>query len=380
MSKRSIKNLLFISLISIFLLFFNLFVKKQIFIYAESIMAAFMIVVVFLSFILFGYQKDKNNRVKNDLFLLVGQILASYFIIIYLLGIYFGYSKIVFSLKPISILNNLFAPIITFLCLEVFRYIIINNNRDNIKNIYFYSILFGLLELSVSTKYLYFSDFETIYKTLADFILPITIKQFAFGYLGYYAGLKPLMLYRIVIVLYTYVVPIQPDLGPALLCMCNILLPLVILIKTNEFVEEENREKEYITKSSNSLWYIGSCGVLVVMFLFVAGFLPIGMTAIASNSMHPTFDRGAVVLTLKVKQEELKKGDIISFISENKTVVHRIDSIVEEQGEKRYITKGDANNVIDNGYVIYAQVKNKVILSIPLIGYPVLFVGELLNN
>ena len=141
MNKKRIKNLLLISLISIFLLIFNLIVKKRIFIFAESIMAAFMLVVVFLSVVFFGFQKDRNNRVKSDLLLQVGQILSSYFIVIYLLGIYFGYSKIVFSLKPASILNNIFAPIITFVCLEVFRYIIINNNRDKIRNIYFGGIL-----------------------------------------------------------------------------------------------------------------------------------------------------------------------------------------------------------------------------------------------
>ena len=65
-------------------------------------------------------------------------------------------------------------------------------------------VLIGLLELSVTTKYFYFNNFEAAYKTIADFIVPVVIKQFAFGYLGYYGGLKPLMLYRVIVVLYTY--------------------------------------------------------------------------------------------------------------------------------------------------------------------------------
>jgi signal peptidase len=162
--------------------------------------------------------------------------------------------------------------------------------------------------------------------------------------------------------------------------MCNIILPLLILIKTNEVVEEENREKEYITKNNNTLWYIGSTIVLVVLFLFISGVLPIGMTAIASDSMHPAFDKGAAVITLKVKQNDLKKGDIISFYRDDKVIIHRIDSIVEEDGEIRYITKGDANNVADDGYILYDQIKNKIVLSIPLIGYPALIVGEVFNR
>ena len=69
MKKKTIKNIFLISLISIFLLVFNIVVKKYTFIYAESIMAAFMIVIVALSIQLFGFQKDKNNRIKNILFI-----------------------------------------------------------------------------------------------------------------------------------------------------------------------------------------------------------------------------------------------------------------------------------------------------------------------
>ena len=31
--------------------------------------------------------------------------------------------------------------------------------------------------------------------------------------------------------------------------------------------------------------------VLVVVFLFISGVLPIGMTAVASDSMHPAFEK-----------------------------------------------------------------------------------------
>ena len=163
--------------------------------------------------------------------------------------------------------------------------------------------------------------------------------------------------------------------------MCNILLPLILLVKSNELIEYEKREKEVLTDNGNGpLFYVGFFGILGSVVLFVSGMLPVGMTAIASNSMSPVFERGSAVLTLKVKEEELKKGDIISFTLGKRVIIHRIDSIVEENGEKRYVTKGDANNVIDDGYVVFDQIKNKVILSIPLVGYPGIFLGELLNN
>lgn len=380
MKKKTIKNIFLISLISIFLLVFNIVVKKYTFIYAESIMAAFMIVIVALSIQLFGFQKDKNNRIKNILLIQVAQILATYFIIIYALGIFFGYSKIVFSLRPMSILNNTFAPILTFICLEVFRYIVTTNNRDNKKNIIIFGIIIGLIELSISTKYLYFNSLETGYKSFADFILPITINQLTFCYLCYYGGLKPTLLYRMIMILYTYVIPIHPSLNEIIICMCNILVPTLILIKANNVIEEETKEKELIQKNEPVIGKLIGATVVLVLVLFVLGVMPVGITAIASDSMHPTFSKGAGVITLKVSENKLKKGDIISFRHQNKTIVHRIDSIEKFEDETRYYTKGDANSSIDDGYITYDAIENKIIASIPLIGYPSIMVWEWLSK
>ena len=145
MKTKNLKHILLISLISIFLVIFNFILKKNFIIYAESVMAAFILVILFLVICFFGYQKDKKNYLKNNIFIKVCQVLTLYFIIIYLLGLYFGFSKIVFSLKPMSILNNIFAPIITFCGLEILRYILTKNNIDNKKMIILFNILIGFL-------------------------------------------------------------------------------------------------------------------------------------------------------------------------------------------------------------------------------------------
>ena len=98
MKNRTHRNIILLSLYSAFLLIFNTIIKKQVIVYAESIIAAFMLVIVFLSIQMYGYQKDKNNAFKNRIVIKISQILIIYLISIYLFGLYFGYSKIVFSL------------------------------------------------------------------------------------------------------------------------------------------------------------------------------------------------------------------------------------------------------------------------------------------
>lgn len=380
MKKKNIKNIFLISLISIFLLIFNIIIKKHLFIYAESIMAAFMIVVIVLSIQMFGFPKDINNRLKKILFFRTGQLIATYFIVIYALGLFFGFSKIVFSVKPLNIINNTLALIIIFVALEVFRFILINNNRDNKKNIILYNIIIGLLELSISTKYLSFNTIDLAYKSFADFLIPITVKQLALGTLCYHAGLKPTILYRVTIILYTYAIPIHPNFSETIVCMCNILLPVLILNKTNMVLDEERKSNEQPVPQSGAGEYIIGGALMGAMLLLVLGITPVGITAIASDSMHPTFGKGSGVITLKVKEDKLKEGDIISFTKDNKTVIHRINKVEKEDKEIRYYTKGDANNTVDDGYITYEDINNKVLFSIPLIGYPAIIISDIFSK
>ena len=127
------------------------------------------------------------------------------------------------------------------------------------------------------------------------------------------------------------------------------------------------------------LEFIVSSMVFVMVLLLVTGVAPVGIVAIASDSMYPTFTKGYGVLTLKVSQDKLNEGDIISFKKGDRRVIHRIATIEKVDDEVRYYTKGDANNVVDTGYLTYEDIDNKVILSIPLIGYPSIIINDLFS-
>ena len=95
--------------------------------------------------------------------------------------------------------------------------------------------------------------------------------------------------------------------------------------------------------------------------------------------MYPTFSKGSAVITLKVNNENLKKGDIISFTSKNKNIIHRIEKIEVVEEETRYYTKGDANTTVDYGYILSNNINSKIIFSIPLLGYPSIIFNEIFS-
>ena len=66
---------------------------------------------------------------------------------------------------------------------------------------------------------------------------------------------------------------------------------------------------------------------------------------IVSGSMEPTIMTGDAILVKEVSEDEIKTNDIISFSQEGTIVTHRITEMIEENGVKKYKTKGDNNNL-----------------------------------
>ena len=92
------------------------------------------------------------------------------------------------------------------------------------------------------------------------------------------------------------------------------------------------------------------------------------MFNIVSESMEPTFYKDDLVIVKKCKMQELQKGDIITFKQEDRTISHRMIAITQEDGEFKFITKGDNNDILDKEKVEMKDVYGKVLFSVKKIG------------
>jgi len=100
-----------------------------------------------------------------------------------------------------------------------------------------------------------------------------------------------------------------------------------------------------------------------------------GLYTIISPSMEPAVKVYDVVVDMNVfKESDIKKGDVITFISNSNvskglTVTHRVVEVVKNQdGSLSYITKGDNNQKTDQAPVNYKDVIGKVLFKIPQLG------------
>ena len=92
------------------------------------------------------------------------------------------------------------------------------------------------------------------------------------------------------------------------------------------------------------------------------------MFNIVSESMEPTFYKNDLAVLKSCEVEKLEKGDIITFQQEDRIISHRIIGIIKENGEKKFITKGDNNEVEDVEPIEMQNIYGKVEFIIPKIG------------
>ena len=98
---------------------------------------------------------------------------------------------------------------------------------------------------------------------------------------------------------------------------------------------------------------------------------------VLSGSMETQISAGDVVVVKETETQnlkKLKKGDIIAFKEGDIVITHRIDEVVIEEGNVKYITKGDNNNTQDVGYVLPEQVEGVYQFKVARLGNLAMFI------
>lgn len=118
-------------------------------------------------------------------------------------------------------------------------------------------------------------------------------------------------------------------------------------------------------------FYIGFTLVAPKRTANTLGFKPF---VVLSNSMHPTFNRGDVVVIVKQNPRELVRGEVIAFENpKEKDVVHRIDEIYVQDDMYKFRTKADNNTQRDYWLIEESKVFGKLQFTIKYVGHIVLF-------
>lgn len=102
---------------------------------------------------------------------------------------------------------------------------------------------------------------------------------------------------------------------------------------------------------------------------------------ILTGSMRPHYPPGTLVVSKPTDPTKLRVGDVVTYqlrSGEPEVVTHRIVAIRSSlDGKMSFQTRGDANNVADDRWVMPVQIRGRLWYAVPVLGrLNVLFTGS----
>lgn len=121
-----------------------------------------------------------------------------------------------------------------------------------------------------------------------------------------------------------------------------------------------------LTRIKNFIFKIIYIFIIVYLLIFVPSLWGHKPLVVISGSMEPTLKVGGILYYHEQDLDKFDRGDILVYQAKDHIISHRL----VEQNEYGFVTKGDANNSIDNNLINNEQVLGKgTDWCIPFIGY-----------
>lgn len=344
----------------------------------------FWLFMAILSYLIARDEPSPKMRNKYDITQSIVIIVIIYCMIYFSLGLVFGYERSPYSHEVVAILKNLWTFISVIVFQEFTRYQLVKLSPKRIGYYALITALFIIAEIDFWNFSSNFSNNVEFFKYMSQTIVPLIVTNCLFTYLSIMSANLPATIYRCLLMLMTILLPIFPALNWLIKAMMEIVLVIIaslyvnyVDIKSSRIMTRRQVKKESVVS------YIPFVIVLVVLVCFISGTFKYQPIAVLSNSMLPTFARGDAVIMKKIDKKDLKKlkkGTILYYSKEGRLIVHRIVSVKHtDDGKVEATTKGDNNNANDPWIITEDDMIGTVSFMIPYIGYPSVWVNELLK-
>lgn len=344
----------------------------------------FWLFMAILSYLVARDEPSQKMRNKYDITQSIVIIVIIYCMIYFSLGLVFGYERSPYSHEVVAILKNLWTFISVIVFQEFTRYQLVKLSPKKIGYYALITALFIIAEIDFWNFSSNFSNNVEFFKYMSQTIVPLIVTNCLFTYLSIMSANLPATIYRCLLMLMTILLPIFPALNWLIKAMMEIVLVIIASLYVNYVdIKSSRTMTRRQVKKESVVSYIPFVIVLVVLVCFISGTFKYQPIAVLSNSMLPTFARGDAVIMKKIDKKDLKKlkkGTILYYSKEGRLIVHRIVSVKHtDDGKVEVTTKGDNNNANDPWVITEDDMIGTVSFMIPYIGYPSVWVNELLK-
>jgi len=315
---------------------------------------------------------------KNDVLLIVSVISALYLVLIYVLGIRFGFVR---SPAPFNT-ENFFKYIVPIFLIiissEIIRVVTLAYDSALCSALCYLALTLGEVLIHSTLKGIY--SFNTFMDFLGIYLFPAIISGLTYHFLARRYGMLPNTVYRLATTLYFYLIPTVPGIPDSINAIVRLLVPLFIFWFISALFDKKRKRA---LKRAGVFGHVATGAVLALMISFVMLIscqFRFGAVVIATESMTGEINRGDAIVYDTAEAREVTVGQVIVFNKDGNKIVHRVEDIEIINNQTRYYTKGDANDERDPGYITSSSIEGVVILKVPAVGYPTLWLRELISN
>ncbi len=318
-----------------------------------------------------NYQKRHYIRkVKDKKYIYYGLIIGVISIIMaFNSGYFIGFVKSPFKHNLISIVKNSCQLLIPIVGIELTRNILINKYKYNKLSRVLITILLILLEVNYKIS---FNGREEIFKYICADIIPLIASNILYSYMVYQYSISLPLFLRLLDVIVLIFLPQLPCSNWYILG-CMSLIKIIILYGFLKCLKAKDKRKKY--KSFAIVNYAFVLLLVTSLVAFMLGLFKYKPVVILSNSMTPLFKRGDIVIYEDVDPENLKIGNIVLYTKNGKNIIHRIVKITSDG----FITKGDANNTVDDK-IKEGQIKGRYLGRVKYLGMPSVWLYEFIKG
>lgn len=370
----------FLELFLIIIFLFALFASN---IFNRKVLAVLLFFyMIFVAY--FVKKREKKSNFKKQVAFLMVIFGIIYLVIYYSLGLYFEFVKSKVLLSTWSLFEFIIPLAVIIICSEILRNIFLSQKiyfntkkrRINLSLIFTY-IMMVLIDLLIYTEVYDLSNLDDLLTALGFVLFASLSCNLLYNHLSSKYGSMAIIPYRLITILYVYIIPVVPDIYIFFTSFIRMIYPYIIYIITDKLYSKYDFVVAYNSQKSN---IIGNTFLLIIISLIIMLIscqFKYGILVIGSYSMTGTIDKGDAVLFEKYEEQPIQLGQIIVFDYNGIQTIHRVVDIRRKDGELIYFTKGDFNKELDDGYITSEKIIGLIRLKIKYIGRPTLWFRSL---
>lgn len=316
---------------------------------------------------------------KRQVFLLMLVSAILYVAIYYISGLAFGYNYSAYRIS-FNLLFDIILPIsIIVIAIENIRSVLLAQKNKVVNVFIFLTCL--IVDVLIYANLTEIKSFNIFMDLVGLNLIPAITSNVLYQHVNKKYGIYSVVVFRLIITLFVYLMPIVPSTPDALYAFYKFVYPLAIyLFVTALFDKKVKLAKE---KQSKVAWTISSAVMVTIMVLtimLISNQFKYGILVVGSESMSGEINKGDAIIFERYDDQIIKEGQVIVFKKADSTVIHRVVDITNVNGQVRYYTKGDANDSLDSGYILSNQIIGITNFKISYIGYPTIWINDIFTK